>query len=330
MGKAWVLAKEFEGNPTEANFRQIDEKIPAPKQGEFVCEAICLTVDPYMRTVMAGSAVGKVLMGEQVARVTESKNPEYPVGSLVQGYFGWRNRALVNPKENPDALKIHTVPNLGGKDPSIALGVLGMTGVTAYLGFLDVCQPKAGDVVFVNGAAGAVGSVVGQIAKIKGCTVIGSAGTKEKCDWLKSLGFDQVFNYKQTKLDDALKACAPKGIDCFYDNVGGEASYHVLQHMNNYGRMCVCGAISTYSNDSEQPMVPSPFFTILVKRLKVQGFVIFDWDSKFEASRAELLKWVNEGKLKFKETIHQGFNTMPKAFASLFTGASQGKMIVKV
>ncbi|XP_071083113.1 prostaglandin reductase 1-like [Haliotis cracherodii] len=328
-GKAWVLAKTFEGEPTEANFRLIDEEIPAPKQGEFVTEAVCLTVDPYMRTGMAGSAVGKVLMGEQVSRVTESKNSEYPVGALVQCYSGWRSRSLVNPKENPEALKLLKVPNLGGKDPSIALGVIGMTGVTAYLGFLEVCQPKAGDTVLVSGAAGAVGSVVGQIAKIKGCRVIGSAGSKQKCDWLKSLGFDYVFNYKDVKLDDALKAAAPKGIDCFYDNVGGENAYRVLEHMNNYGRMCVGGAISTY-NTGKEPLVPSPFLTILFKRLKVQGFVIFDWDSKFQESRTQLLRWVNEGKLKYRETVHNGFDNMPKAFVSLFSGANTGKMIVKV
>ncbi|XP_048252650.1 prostaglandin reductase 1-like isoform X2 [Haliotis rufescens] len=327
--KTWVIAKLFDGEPTESNFRLIEEEVPSPKQGEFVCEALYLSVSPY-ESSSDKAPLGSALMGHQVSRVTDTKNSEYPVGTLIQCYSGWRSRSLINPKENPEALKLLKVPNLAGKEPSLALGVMGIPGVTAYRGLLEVCEPKAGDTVLVSGAAGAVGSVVGQIAKIKGCKVIGFGGSKEKCDWLKSLGFDHVFNYKEVNLDDALTSAAPNGVDCFFDSVGGEVSCRVLQHMNDLGRVCVSGAMSSYNYGDKQPLMPSPFHACLYKRLKIQGFSVSSCDARFEESRTQIFKWMNEDKVKYKEEVQEGFEKMPKAFLTALKGKVAGKIIVKV
>ncbi|XP_046571424.1 prostaglandin reductase 1-like [Haliotis rubra] len=269
-------------------------------------------------------------MGEQVARVSESKIKHYPVGCLVQMYSGWRSRSLINATNRKDTEEIHLlkVPDLGKLEPSLALGILGMPGMTAYFGFLELCQPKAGDTVLVNGAAGAVGSAVGQIAKIKGCKVIGFAGSKEKCDWVKSLGFDHVFNYKEQDIDKSLKEAAPDGIDCYFDNVGGTFTSKALQHMKMFGRMSVCGCISVY-NTTQPPLTPDPLMTILYKQLRVEGFEVLRWETRFPEGKAQMKKWIDEGKVKYRETVQDGFDNMPKIFMSLLKGANIGKMIVK-
>ncbi|XP_067684165.1 prostaglandin reductase 1-like [Haliotis asinina] len=330
MAKAWVIGKTFDGAPTDSNFRLIEEDVPAPKEGEFVCEALYLSVSPYERRSSDTAPVGSPILGYQVARVTESKTSEYPVGTVLCLYCGWRTKSLISPKGIPKAVMMAKLTDFGGKEPSLALGILGIPGVTAYLGLLDVCQPKSGETVLVSGSGGALGSVVGQIAKLKGCKVIGIVGSNKKCDWLKSLGFDHVFNYREAKLDDALKSAAPNGVDCFFDNVGGELSYHVLQHMNSFGRVCVSGAMSSYNYGDKQPLTPSPFLACLYKRLKIQGFSVLDHRDKFEESRTQVLKWMQEGKVKYKEEIQHGFEKMPHAFLTALKGDVAGKIIVKV
>ncbi|XP_067683335.1 prostaglandin reductase 1-like [Haliotis asinina] len=327
--KKWILASKFDGEPKDSNFKLEEENLPALKNGEFICDAVYLSVDPYMRTRV--SSVGSVVMGEQVARVTESKNKDYPVGCLVQGLLGWRSPTLVDAtsKEATDAVFLSKVPDLGNLEPSVALGILGMPGMTSYFGFLELCQPKAGDIVVVNGAAGAVGSAVGQIAKIKGCKVIGFAGSKEKCDWVKSLGFDHVFNYKEQDIDKSLKEAAPDGIDCYFDNVGGNFTAKVLQHMKMFGRVSVCGGISVY-NDAKPALTPDPFMTILHKQLRIEGFMVLRWRARYPEGKAQMRKWINEGRIKYTETIRQGLDNMPKTFMQLLKGANTGKMLVKV
>ncbi|PVD24193.1 hypothetical protein C0Q70_14663 [Pomacea canaliculata] len=218
-GKKWILAKLFEEEPKLSDFQIVEEEISTDlKEGEVLVEALYLTVDPYMRG--RPYKVGDTLIGEQVGRIKESKNPSYPKGTLVLAYTGWRTLTLVS---NPDekavfGTLVKRLPDFGDLPPSLGIGCLGMPGLTAYFGLLVQGEVKAEDTVLVNAAAGAVGSVVGQIAKIKGCKVIGSAGSDDKCDWLKEIGFDHVFNYKKRSVDDALKEFAPEGVDLYFDN----------------------------------------------------------------------------------------------------------------
>nr|KAG5690523.1 hypothetical protein BaRGS_008950 [Batillaria attramentaria] len=316
-GKAWQLARNYEGTPKLTDFKLIEEKLPATlRDGEILVEALYLSVDPYMR-------------------VKASKNPKFPVGSLVQFHHGWRTQAVISPTmENNDGtyggLMLQRVPDLGGLSPSLALGVLGMPGLTAYFGLEGKeKEPKPGETVVVSGAAGAVGSVAGQIAKIKGAAkVIGSAGTDEKCDLLRKYGFDHVFNYKKMKVDDAMKKFAPEGVDLYFDNVGGDFSWAVIQNMKKGGRVMVCGSISTY-NDTK-PSGHNLYEPMIFKKLTFYG--VLGWDSydQFPEGVAQLLKWIKEGRLQYQETITNGFEKMPEAFISLFKGANTGKAIVKV
>ncbi|XP_067683333.1 prostaglandin reductase 1-like [Haliotis asinina] len=326
--KKWILAAEFAGEPKDSNFKLVEEDLRALKDGEIICDAVYLSVDPYMRAHVF--PVGSCIIGEQVARVTESKNADYPVGCLVQMYSGWRSRTLINAanKTATEAVHLLKVTDLGKLEPSLALGILGMPGMTAYFGFLELCQPKAGETVLVNGAAGAVGSAVGQIAKIKGCKVIGFAGSKEKCDWVKSLGFDHVFNYKEADINKSLKEAAPDGIDCYFDNVGGSFTSKALQHMKEFGRISVCGGISVY-NDTKPALTPDAFMTILSQQLRVEGFIVTRWWNRFPEGKAVMKKWIDEGKIKYRETVKEGFENMPQIFMSLLKGANIGKMIVK-
>lgn len=204
-----------------------------------------------------------------------------------------------------------------------------MPGNTAYFGFLELCQPKAGETVVVTGAAGAVGSIVGQIAKIKGCRVVGFAGSDEKCKWLEDeLGFDKAINYKTGDMAKALKEAAPKGVDCYFDNVGGELSYTILAQMNLYGRISVCGAISGY-NDQEVN-VPAVQKLFVFNQLKMEGFIVWRWADRWFEGLTELAKWIQEGKIKYHETITLGFENTPKAFLEMLRGKNTGKAVVKV
>ncbi|KAL8613047.1 hypothetical protein ACOMHN_008816 [Nucella lapillus] len=331
IAKKWTLAKEFIGVPKLDDFTLEEEPVSFNlKPGEIVTEALYLTVDPYMRGFPM--KIGDTVFGEQIARVKVSNNSDYPEGTLVLAYVGWRTLTLV-PDPNEAGFigtRVRRLPDLGDSlSCSLCLGCLGMPGLTAYFGLLDRGQAKPGEVVLVSGAAGAVGSVVGQIAKIKGCTVIGSAGSKEKCDWLKDLGFDHVFNYKEMTVDDALKHCAPSGIDIYFDNVGGEFSYTVLQnHMKTEGRVLVCGAISQYNNTEQKERCL--YKPIIYKQLNVLGVCVAYFKERFSEGLQQLLIWLKEGKLKYRETVTEGFDRMPQAFISLFQGGNTGKALVKV
>ncbi|XP_018575690.1 prostaglandin reductase 1 isoform X1 [Anoplophora glabripennis] len=327
--KVFVFEKLFDGLPKEDDLKIVEEELPPIKNGEFLVEAIYLSVDPYMRAYTACHKIGETNVGSQVGKILESKNPGYPAGQYVVGNFGWRTHSISKATVDAFGYKPTLVPNIGNLPLSLALGVLGMPGNTAYFGFLEICTPQAGETVVVTGAAGAVGSHVGQIAKIKGCKVIGVTGSDEKGKWLvEELGFDHFINYKTADLDKALDELAPEKIDCYFDNVGGEISSIILRHMNNFGRISVCGSISGYNNKSEKATtIQRPMISL---NLTMEGFIVSRWANRWNEGIQQNLKWIKEGKLKYHETVTEGFENMLKAFIELFTGGNVGKAIVKV
>ncbi|CAK6433727.1 unnamed protein product [Pipistrellus nathusii] len=324
--KSWTLKKHFEGSPTNSNFELKTVELPPLKNGEALLEALFLTVDPYMRLAANKLKEGDTLMGEQVARVVESKNSAFPTGTVVLAPSGWTSHSISDGKDltKQPAAWPSTLPL------SLMLGTLGMPGLTAYFGLLDICGAKSGDTVLVNAAAGAVGSVVGQIAKIKGCKVVGAAGSDDKVAYLKKLGYDVAFNYKTVKsLEETLKKASPDGYDCYFDNVGGEFSNIVIPQMKKFGRIAICGAISTYNSTRPLPPGPPPE-VIIYQQLRMEGFIVSRW--KGEASQKalnELMKWVSEGKIQYEEYVTEGFENMPAAFMGMLKGDNLGKTIVK-
>jgi len=330
----WTLVKHFDGFPKDSDLELVEEELPEIKDGEVLIEALYLSVDPYMRPYSANLPLGATMIGQQVAKVLQSKAADFPIGQLVVATVGWRTRTIVNAVKPPNDGMLPTIlklPDLGNLDPSLGLSVLGMTGATAYFGFLRLCTPKAGETVLVNAAAGAVGSMVGQIAKIKGCKVIGYAGTDEKCAWVKSLGFDHSLNYKKVDIGTSLKEAAPKGVDCYFDNVGGKFTYTVLaDHMNAFGRISVCGSINQYNTKLEDlEQGPYPWWHLIGRQIKMEGFMVHRWVSEWQDFIKEVKGWVDEGKIQYKEHITEGFSNMPKAFFGLLKGENTGKAVVR-
>lgn len=257
QAKRFVYAKPFKASPSSENFKIEEFVLPNEVQeDEILCQAEYISIDPCIRPCMSGRHVGSTIMGDQIARVLKSANYKYPEGSLVFGKFGWSTHTLIKPYDEGWTHQDHfhsifPLPDLKDQPISYALGVLGIPGNTAYFGLLEICKPKAGETVAVSAAAGCVGSLVGQIAKIKGCKVVGFTGTQDKCDFLvRELGFDYAFNYKSEDLIDNMKTLSV-GIDCFFDSVGGSLSSIVLDYMNQHGRVAVCGLLSTYNSDLE-------------------------------------------------------------------------------
>jgi NADPH-dependent curcumin reductase CurA len=327
--KRVLLASRPTGWVTEDNFRLDSAPVPKPKDGEVLVKNLWLSLDPYMRGRMndsksyaAKQELGEVMIGGTAGEVIESKNPKFAVGDKVVGMFGWQQYGLSN-GAGLNRIDASRAPL------SAFLGVLGMPGVTAWIGLLDICQPKAGETVVVSAAAGAVGSVVGQIAKIKGCRAVGIAGGKAKCDYVvKELGFDACVDYKAGKLDDDLKAAVPKGIDCYFENVGGEILDAALRRMNPFSRIAVCGLISQYN--VTRPYAVKNFASILTNRIKVQGFIVSDRMELWAKALPELIGWVASGKIKYRETVAQGLESAPKAFIGLLKGENFGKQLVKL
>ncbi|XP_039453380.1 prostaglandin reductase 1-like [Culex pipiens pallens] len=329
VAKKWIYAKAFSGFPTGENFRLEEETLGELKDNEFLAEALFLSVDPYMRPYMAQYPEGSVMIGGQVAKVVASRNARFPVGCHVHGSFGWRTHTICNPDEGEKHWAPYLLPDFGQEPLSLGVGVLGMPGCTAYFGFLEICRPKEGETVVVSGAAGAVGSLVGQIGKIKGCRVIGIAGTDEKCAWLRELGFDHAINYKTADIGAELKVAAPNGVDCYFDNVGGKTTEIVRGQMNNFGRISVCGTISNY-NAAQPTMVVDPQRDYVWKQLRQEGFMCWRWLDRWVECIKQHLVWIKEGKLKYRETFTDGFEQMPKAFIGMLNGENVGKAVVKV
>lgn len=331
VNRQFVLASRPAGLPDESTFKMIETPIPELKDGEFLARAMYLSVDPYMRgrisqakSYAAGVELGGVMVAGGVARVVESKNANFAVGDIVDVYMGWQEYVISNGR-GIRKLDASIAP------VSTALGVLGMTGMTAYFGLLDVCHPKPGETVVVSGAAGAVGSIVGQIAKIKGCRTVGIAGADDKVDWiLKDCGYDAAFNYKTTEnYGVKLKELCPNGIDVYFDNVGGTITDAVFMQINTFARMSICGQISQYNN-AKPELGPRLLGMLIVARAKAQGFLVTDYMPRFAEGFAEMSGWLREGKLKYREDIVDGFENLPKAFIGLFHGENTGKRIVKV
>ncbi|KAM5194409.1 prostaglandin reductase 1-like [Mantella aurantiaca] len=327
VAKSWTMVKHFDGAPKPTDFKLVEKQLPALKDGEVLLEAVFLSVDPYMRPYSRRMMKeGDVMIGSQVGRITESKNSQFPVGGYYVARAGWTTH-FVSDCKGLQALPSNWPESL---PKSLALGAVGMPGVTAYFGLLEICSPKKGEVVLVNAAAGAVGSVVGQIAKIKGCKVVGSAGSDEKVAYLKEIGFDEAFNYKAvSSLDQALKTASPVGYDCYFENVGGKFADATLKQMKDFGRIAVCGAISTY-NDAVPPSGPYIQSYMVIKQLRMEGFIVSRWEKRYEEGQKQLLQWVLEGKVKYHEHITNGFENMPAGFMGMLKGENIGKAIIKV
>lgn len=332
--RKWVLASRFNGVPKDDDVQLREEELPELKDGEVLLKALYLSVDPYMRPYSARLDLGSTMMGQQVAEVVKSRNPGYPVGKRVLAGVGWRDKTVVDlstPKTGSIVMNsILPIWDIGDLPLSVALGVLGMPGASAYFGFLRICEPKAGETVFVNSAAGIVGSIVGQIAKIKGCRVIGCAGVDDKCKWLRDeLGFDFVFNYKTDNLVEALKKGAPDGIDCYFDNVGGDMTTTVIEKfMNRHGRISCCGVLSIY-NATSIPKGNQVYMHFVQKELKMQGFLVDSFRDEVPKAFTEMLQWIKEGKLKWKEDVVDGFENTRAALYGLLDGKYTGKVVVK-
>ena len=325
-----VLVSRPMGLPTLDNFRFENIALSEVKEDEVLVEGLYYSVDPYMRgrmndakSYISAFEIGKPIEGGVVARVIESKSARIKAGDLVLARLPWSKRTVVAEK------------GLQKIDATIApasyyLGVLGMPGLTAYFGLMDIGKPQAGQTVVVSGAAGAVGTVVGQIARIQGCRVIGIAGSDEKVNLLKSeYGFDEAINYKTTPdLKKALAQACPNGVDVYYDNVGGEISDAVMGLINFQARIIICGQISLY-NSSELPIGPRLQLLLLGHSAMMQGFTVNNYQNRFGEGFEQLVKWVKEGKMKYPETKMKGFDQLPSAFMGLFKGENTGKMIVE-
>ncbi|KAJ7335389.1 hypothetical protein JRQ81_013330 [Phrynocephalus forsythii] len=324
--KTWTLKKHFEGFPKLSDFELKEVELPPLKNGEVLLEAVFFSIDPYLRPYSKTQMKeGDKVIGSQVSKVVESKNSAFPVGAFVVSHAGWTTRYI----SDGGGLSLMPADWPSHLPRSLALGTVGMPGLTAYFGLSEICRPKPGEVILVNAAAGAVGTVVGQLGKLKGCKVVGCAGTDEKVAFLKDLGFDEVFNYKKVvSLAEALKKASPEGYDCYFDHVGGEFSSVVLEQMNTFGRIAVCGAISLY-NDTVPQKGPYAQLPILYKQLCMEGFLSSRWEPRKAEGLAALLKLVAEGKLKCPEHITEGFEKMPAAFIGVLKGENTGKAVVK-
>lgn len=331
MNNTIILNSRPVGTPKLTDFKFVTEEMPVVNDGEILLKTKFISVDPYLRGRMsAGKSyikpfeVNQVMNSGAIAEVVESKNEKFKVGDFVSGALEWKE---FQRSTGEGLLKVD------GEATSLSnhLGVLGMTGLTAYFGLTEIGKPKAGETIVVSGAAGAVGSVVGQIGKIMGCRVIGIAGTDEKVALLKSkFGFDETINYNTTAdITKAIAEVCPAGVDVYYDNVGGHISDSVHANMNRLGRVVVCGAISTYNN-TEIPMGPRVEGFLIKNSVLMQGFTVGNYAEKFPEGIKQLTAWLNKDQLKFSETVVSDFEQVPQAFLDLFEGKNEGKMIVKI
>lgn len=325
------LASRPVGTPTRDNFDLIEAIIPPPQDGELLIQNLWMSVDPAMRPRMVDREsyvtpyeVGKVLEGRAIGKVVQSENPNYKVGTYVFGTQGWREFYV---SDGDGLTKIEP----GNVAVQAYLGALGMTGLTAYVGLMRIGEIKAGETVFISAAAGAVGSIACQIAKNKGCRVIASAGSDEKIAWLKDVaGVDDAFNYKTVPdIGAEIARLCPDGIDVDFENVGGAHFEGALAQMNEFGRVVLCGMISTY-NDTEAEPGPRGMFLAIMRRLKIQGYVVIDHLDMLEEFRTQMAAWIKDGKMQWKETVYDGIEHAPDALIGLFKGDNFGKMLVKI
>jgi NADPH-dependent curcumin reductase CurA len=328
--RVWTLARRPTGTPTDDCFSLERRSKPTPNPGEVVVRTRFLSVDPYMRGRMrAGEsyaepwAVGEPLEGGAVGEVVAERGTEFETGDLVIGSLQWADYSVA---------PAHAVTrvDVGDLPVSTALGVVGMPGRTAYFGTREVAQPQPGDTVVVSAAAGAVGSVAGQLAAMAGARVVGTAGSDRKVEWLSDLGFDAGINYADVDdYDDALASAAPDGVDVYFDNVGGPITDAVFDHLAVDARVAVCGQIALY-NAEERPTGPRKLSTLIASRARVEGFLVSDFAARFDAATAALRRWVQSGRIDYRETVTDGLENAPDAFVGLFAGENIGKQLVQV
>jgi NADPH-dependent curcumin reductase CurA len=329
INKQIVLASRPKGWVEEANFRLVESEVPKPGPGELLVKNLWLSLDPYMRGRMNAVKsyskyveIGETMVGGTVGQVVESNNPKFKPGEHVVGSLGWQLYAI----SNGDGLTV--------VDPKLVplsayLGACGMPGGTAWIGLLEHCAPKAGETVLVSAATGAVGSVVGQLAKLQGCRAVGIAGGRKKCDFaVKELGFDACVDYKAGKLVDDLKAACPNGVDCYFENVGGEVLDSAFRMLNPFSRVALCGLISDYN--LEEPYGVKMIRSLLVNRVKLQGFIVFDRPDLYARAIGHLTRLVAQHKITYHETVAEGLENAPKAFIGLLKGENLGKQLVKL
>ncbi len=324
-----VLKSRPVGMPARDDFEVVTSSVPTPAEGEVTVRNVCMSVDPYMRGRMYDRKsyvppfqVGEVLTGGAIGRVVASTAEGFSEGDYVQHNYGWREALTCAAGELTPLGKL-------AAPASAYLGVLGMPGMTSYVGLLGAAELKSEDVVFVSGAAGAVGSVAGQIARIKGCRVLGSAGSPEKVAWLKELGFDYAFDYHQGQLLNHLCEGAPEGIDVYFDNVGGDHLEAAIFHMRPFGRIALCGAISQY-NDTEPAPGPVNLTMAIGLGLTLRGFIVSHYQHMAADFRRDMEGWITSGEVVYTETVFDGIDKASDAFIGLFTGANTGKMIVNL
>ena len=333
--RQWLLAARPEGAPKPSDFKLVETDKPSPGQGEVLLRTVYLSLDPYMRGRMNDAksyaepvALNEVMVGGAVSRVEISNHPDFEVGEWVVAYTGWQDCAI---SDGADLLKLGKTP----AHPSYALGVLGMPGLTAYMGLLDIGQPKSGETVVVAAATGAVGSLVGQIAKLKGCKVVGIAGGEEKCrSAVEDLGFDACIDHKAPDLANRLAQTCGDGIDVYFENVGGKVFDAVLPLLNSCARVPLCGLISQY-NATDLPEGPDRMSmlmgSLLVKRIKMQGFIVFDdYGHRYNEFSQAMMQWLKEGKINYREDLVEGFDNTVDAFIGLLEGKNFGKLVIKV
>lgn len=329
INKQWIYVRKPVAEVGPENFDLREAPMPEPMPGEVLVRTTLLSLDPASRAWMQGATYrsqlnpGDVMAGWGLGEIVSSGVKGLEPGDLISGEFGWQQFAALPAR----ALTKHDRKH----KPEHILGVLGITGLTAYFGMLDVGRPRPGETVLVSGAAGAVGSIAGQIAKIAGCRVIGTTGGADKSKWIvDELGFDAAIDYKADNLDKALKAVCPNGLDVYFDNTGGDVLAAALRRMNTFGRVSCCGAISQYNTSTPQP---GPFGVpglLVTKRIRMEGFVVMDFYNRRAEAQAALTRWLDEGKLEAPVDIVDGFEKMPSALAGMFAGQNRGKLMVRV
>jgi len=331
MNRQIVLAARPAGYPKESDFKLLEKTIPVPEPGQILLRIIYLSLDPYMRGLMSARdsyarslQIGDLMTGGTVGKVIQSEHPDFKKGDIVEGMLGWQEYAVSDGK---DLRKI---------DPKVApistaLGVLGMPGLTAYFGLLEVARPKSGETVVISGAAGAVGSAAGQIAKIRECRVVGIAGSDAKTNYMVGeLGFDAAFNYRSIEnYYEALHEICPEGIDVYFDNVGGAISDAAFRLLKPNARIAVCGQISQYNLEKPE-MGPRLLPYLLVKHARAEGFLVFQFRDLYPQALAELARWLQAGRLKYREDIVDGIENAPRAFIGMLHGHNMGKQLVKL
>ena len=330
--RKWILKERPSGLVKDSDFELVTEVLPKINEGEILLKNLYLSFDPTQRGwlndvpgYLPPVQIGEVIRSGGIGKVIDSNNPEYKTGDLTFGLIGWQTHCLTKPNVDdrfrvvPDLLPIPTM-----------LNVMGSTGITAYYGLIELGKPKSGETVLVSGAAGATGSVVVQIAKLKGCNVIGIAGGKEKCDWLKDIGVDHIIDYKNSDVHKELPKVVENGIDIYFDNVGGKILETVLELININARVLLCGGISSGYDATRPADGPNNLFSLIIKRATMQGFLVLDYLPKSEKALEEIATWVMEGKLQHREDIQKGIENCPQTLNRLFTGENKGKQLLKI